>query len=214
MQRSLNRGASWSGDLITPIAKATNAALAISVTGTIGLMYQQLTGTAPSDRWETHFQQSTNGTSWTDKTVSSAPAETPASAFLPYIGDYLELVAVGKNFYGTFCANNTPDPANFPATPAGATNPNGALFGRNVTSAAPWNLLGSDGHSVVAVSIDPYFLGVVEVPASVRLLRSRLDRQPDERRRRHRAVDAVRFLGFVRRMEPELDQHAPAARRQ
>ena len=166
VQRSLNRGASWSGDLITPIAKATNAALAISVTGTIGLMYQQLTGTAPSDRWETHFQQSTNGTSWTDKTVSSAPAETPASAFLPYIGDYLELVAVGKNFYGTFCANNTPDPANFPATPAGATNPNGALFGRNVTSAAPWNLLGTDGHTVVAVSIDPYFLGVVEVPAS------------------------------------------------
>ncbi len=171
LQRSTDRGVTWSADLITPIPKATNAALAISVTGTIGFMYQQLTGTAPNDKWETHFQQSANGTSWTDTLVCTTPAETPPVFYggfnhLPYLGDYLELVAVGKNFYGAFCANNTPDPANFPATPATAANPNGAIFGRNVQTAAPWSLLGGDGTTVVAVSIDPFFLGVVEVPAS------------------------------------------------
>ena len=165
LQRSTDRGNHWSGDLLTAIPNATNAALAISVNGTIGFLYQQLTGAAPNDRWETHFRQSTNGTTWTDTIVCTTPAEAPVDVFLPYIGDYLELVAVGKNFYGTFCANNTPDPANFPATPAGASNPNGAIYGRNVTAAAPWNLLGSDGVTVVPVSIDPFFLKVEEVVA-------------------------------------------------
>jgi hypothetical protein len=166
VQRSLDRGNHWSGDLITPIPNAINAALAISTTGTIGLMYQQLTGAAPNDKWETHFQQSTNGTSWVDKIVCTTPAEAPLMVTLPYLGDYLELVAVGKSFFGTFCANNTPDPANFPATPAGAANPNGAIFLRNVTTSAPWNLLGSDGTTVVPISIDPFFLNVQEVPVS------------------------------------------------
>ena len=166
VQRSQDRGKTWSGDLITPVPNATNAALAITVTGRIGLMFQQHTGTSPNDKWETHFQESTNGTSWTDNIVCTTPGSAPAFQGLPYLGDYLELVAVGKAFYGTFCANNTPDPANFPATPAGASNPNGAIFQRNVTSAAPWNLLGTDNTTVVAVSIDPFFLSVVEVPAS------------------------------------------------
>jgi hypothetical protein len=166
VQRSQDRGNHWSGDLIAPIPNATNAALAISIFGVIGLMYQQLTGTAPNDRWETHFQQSTNGTTWTDTTVCTTPAEQPPFSGLPYLGDYLELLAVGKSFFGTFCANNTPDPADFPATPAGAANPNGAIYQRNVTASAPWNLLGTDGHTVVPVSIDPFFLSVVEVPAS------------------------------------------------
>jgi hypothetical protein len=177
LQRSMNRGVTWSADLITPVPNGINGALAISVTGTIGLMYQQLTGVAPNDTWETHFQQSTNGTSWTDTIVCTTPAELPPVYYadpgssisynhLPYLGDYLELVAVGKNFYGAFCANNTPDPANFPATPAGLSNPNGAIFGRNVQTAAPWNLLGSDGVTVVPVSIDPFFLNVIEVLAS------------------------------------------------
>jgi len=166
VQRSTTRGTAWSGDLITPIANATNAALAISVTGTIGLMYQQLTGSGASQTWDTHFQQSTNGSTWTDHIVCTTPAATPAYVYLPYLGDYLELVAVGKNFYGTFCANNTPNPANFPSTPASASNPNGAIYGRNVTTASPWNLLGLDGVTVVSVSIDPFFLNVVEVAAS------------------------------------------------
>ncbi|HEY5090610.1 MAG TPA: hypothetical protein VIK30_11615, partial [Polyangia bacterium] len=165
VQRSLDRGASWSGDLLPGIPNATNAALAISTAGRIGLIYQQLTGAAPNDRWETHFKDSGNGTTWTDSIVCSTPAETPPGG-LPYLGDYLELMACGKTFYGTFCANNTPDPANFPATPAGTSNPNGAIFGRNVGATAPWSLLGTDGTTVVPISIDPFFLKVEEVVAS------------------------------------------------
>lgn len=166
LQRSLNRGGNWSGDLLTPIPNGINATLAITTTGVIGLMYQQLTGSGSSQKWETHFAQSTNGTSWTDSTVCTTPAATPVQQFLPYIGDYMELKAFGKNFYGTFCANNTPDPANFPATPAGASNPNGAIYGRNVTTSSPWNLLGGDHATVVPASIDPFFLNVVEVATS------------------------------------------------
>ena len=29
--------------------------------------------------------------------------------FIPYIGDYLHLLSLGKDFYGIFSANNTPD---------------------------------------------------------------------------------------------------------
>lgn len=162
VQRSTNRGVDWSGSLLS-IANATNAALAISISGTVGLMYQRLTGTAPNDRWETHFQSTLNGTTWTDATVCSTPAETPAANGLPYLGDYLEMVSVGKNFYGTFCANNTPDPTNFPATPATAATPNGASFQRNVTTSAPWELLPLSGTTPVIVSIDPFLLVVQEV---------------------------------------------------
>jgi len=45
---------------------------------------------------------------------------------LPYLGDYLHLMAIGNDFYGVFSANNTPDPANFP---------NGVVFQRNHSTA-------------------------------------------------------------------------------
>jgi hypothetical protein len=166
LQRSTNRGASWSGVLLS-VDNATNPALAISTIGKIGFLYQKFV--SGTDKWETHFQESTNATTWSDTIICTTPAATPVlntAQGLTYIGDYLDLVAVGKNFFGTFCANNTPDPANFPATPATATRPNGAIFLRNVTTAAPWNLLGTDGVTQVNVSIDPFFVSAVEVAAS------------------------------------------------
>ena len=105
---------------------------------------------------------------WNDTLLVTTPASQPvlnSGEGLTYIGDYLDLVAVGKNFYGAFCANNTPDPANFPGVTAGSANPNGAIYFRNVTAASPWNLIGSDGHSTVLASIDPFFVNVTEVPA-------------------------------------------------
>ena len=52
-----------------------------------------------------------------------------------------------------FCANNTPDPANFPS---------GVTFNRNHTNAAPFQLLGTNGVTPVAVSIDPFFFRIGE----------------------------------------------------
>ncbi len=47
--------------------------------------------------------------------LHTAPSTTPARTFFPYIGDYVRLLAVGTDFYGVFCGNNTPDTANFPS---------------------------------------------------------------------------------------------------
>jgi hypothetical protein len=157
LQRSLNRGVTWSGVLLQ-ISNAINPALAIATNGRIGFLYQQLTGSGASQRWETHFRDSTNGTTWSDTTLCTTPANVPVTIGQPYIGDYADLIAVGKNFYGAFCANNTPDPANFPTVMA--------RYLRNVTTSAPWNLLGTNGVTVVNPSIDPFFVKAIEVDAA------------------------------------------------
>ena len=49
IRRSTDRGITWSpADLLT-VPNGTNAALAINILGTIGLLYQQLTGTCSPD---------------------------------------------------------------------------------------------------------------------------------------------------------------------
>ena len=79
--------------------------------------------------------------------LHTAPSNTPVRTFFPYLGDYIRLLAVGTDFYGVFCANNTPDAANFP---------NGVSYQR----AADWTartLLSTDKVTPVATSIDPFF---------------------------------------------------------
>ena len=89
-----------------------------------------------------------------DLTLATVPALTPLSnGNLPYNGDYLHMMAVDKDFYGVFPANNTPDPANFPTVfPS---------YQRNIDTNAH-TLLGSDGTTAVDASIDPFFFKVTE----------------------------------------------------
>jgi hypothetical protein len=154
VRRSLNRGVMWSGDLLTADS-ATMTSMTINSTGKVGLLYQKVN----SGNWETHFQSTTDssGTHWDDAILSVASSTTPAKIYDPYLGDWARVVAVGKNFYGTFCANNTPDPANFPS---------GITFLRNHSTTSPFQLLGSDNATPVAVSIDPFFFNVQAVAAS------------------------------------------------
>jgi len=147
---STDRGVTWpAADLLT-VLNATNAALAINSVGAIGLLYQQLTGTGATRRWVTHFRLSSEGANWADLVLCTAPASTPAKTFDPYLGDYDHLVAVGRDFYGIFSANNTPDQANFP---------NGVVYQRNADFATR-RLLALDGTTPVAPSIDPFFFKV------------------------------------------------------
>jgi hypothetical protein len=150
--RSKNKGVTWSGNLLS-ISNAKNPALAINNAGKVGLLYQQITGTGTTQRWVTHFRETTNGRFWSDTVLCTALSQTPARTFSPYIGDYLHMMAFGANFYGVFCANNTPDLANFPK---------GVTYQRNHDFTAK-KLFGLDGVTVVAPSIDPFFVKVTEL---------------------------------------------------
>lgn len=144
VRRSTDKGQTWSADLRT-ITNVKNPSLAVNSSGSVGLLYQQFTGA----RWVTQLEVTTTGwaSAVTPLVLHTAPSTTPARSFLPYLGDYVRLLTVGTDFYGVFCGNNTPAPANFPS---------GVTYQRN----ADWTtgtLLSTDGVTPVAVSIDPYF---------------------------------------------------------
>jgi hypothetical protein len=152
LRRSLDAGHSWSADLLT-VDNANLAGLAINSDSRVGFVYQQLV----SGWWETHFRRSTDnsGKNWDDIIL----ARTTTAGLL---ADYSRVIAVNEDFFGVFPAWNTPDPANFPATPPTALAPNGARFLRNATKAAPWQLYGLSGQ-VIQGSIDPFFYRIQEV---------------------------------------------------
>jgi hypothetical protein len=153
VRRSDNRGVTWTGDIRT-INGATNPTLAVNTNGKVGFLYQQLTGSGATARWETHLQRSADlGATWTDMTLARPLANAPAAVFLPYLGDYIHLQAVGKDFYGIFSASNKPDAANFPQ---------GVTYQRNVDWTAQ-TLRNLANTGTVAVSIDPFFFKVTEL---------------------------------------------------
>jgi hypothetical protein len=155
VRRSTDRGIIWSpADLLT-LARATNASLAISTDGVVGLLYQQLSGAGANLRWETHLRRSSDdGVTWSDLILASTPANNPPNrppnGFDPYLGDYDHMVAVGKDFYGIFSASNVPDRANFPS---------GVTYQRNADFTTR-DLLDLDGRTQVGTSIDPFFFKV------------------------------------------------------
>jgi hypothetical protein len=147
--RSKDRGQTWSTDLRT-IRNALNPGLAVNDAGKLGFLYQEFRGPEAAKRWVTKLELTRNGSSWTTLTLATTPADTPALKFDPYLGDYAHLMAVGKDFYGIFSANNTPRKKNFPC---------GVVYQRN----ANWTtqtLLNVNNTSPVRVSIDPFFLKV------------------------------------------------------
>lgn len=154
LRRSTDGGQTWSGDLRT-IATATNCAIAISSHGKVGLLYQQLGNPGTGNRWRTHFEMSSDGfaTAPTDLLLADVPDQNGTYGGANPIGDYANVVALGKDFYGIFSGNNTPDNANFP---------NGITYQRNANFGTH-QLLDTDGVTPVGVSIDPFFFHWNEV---------------------------------------------------
>jgi hypothetical protein len=154
IRRSTDRGVTWStADLLSIAPHSTNPALAVNSEGTVGLLYQQLTnpsGTPANQSWVTHFTRSADTHNWNDLILANVPAATPIKKFDPYLGDYCHVLAIGKDFYGIFSANNTPNKDNFP---------NGVLYQRNC-SFDNHTLLALNGTTLVAPSIDPFFFKV------------------------------------------------------
>src|SRR5271165_4967825 len=149
LRRSTNGGAAWTGDL-RAIANGINPALAVDAQSHVGFLYQTLTNQGTT--WETHVEISPNGFSTPPAPVvlAKVPSNQPVATFLPYLGDYIYLMAVGNNFYGVFSANNTPNHANFP---------NGVAYQRNANFTTH-QLLNVDNKTPVPISIDPFFFEV------------------------------------------------------
>jgi hypothetical protein len=142
VRRSTDHGKKWSPDLLT-VSNAKNPGLAVSTEGRVGVFYQQLTGPAGAQRWEYHVQFTRNGVDWDDALLAN-------TAITNWTGDYNFLQAHGRDFYGTFATDNTPDLANFP---------HGVRYQRNVNFATK-QLLDLTGTVVIAASIDPFFFKI------------------------------------------------------
>jgi hypothetical protein len=148
--RSTDRGQTWGSRNLRTVTNAKNPALAINGSGLVAFMYQQLVGAGATARWVTQLEL-------TDDAFASAPtsfvlhtanAHEPHRDFLPYLGDYIRLLAVGDDFYGVFAGSNRPASANFP---------NGVSYQRNADFTTQ-KLFKTDNATPVAVSIDPFFV--------------------------------------------------------
>jgi hypothetical protein len=149
VRRSTNRGRTWGTERRT-VTNAKNPALAVNANGVTGLMFQRLVGIGAARRWVTVLELTRNAwqTAPTRHVLHTALASDPPRQFLPYLGDYIRLLAVNDDFYGVFSGSNLPDTANFPS---------GVTYQRN----ANWTthtLLRADNATPVPVSIDPFFV--------------------------------------------------------
>ncbi len=158
VRSSIDGGIHWGATDLKTVTPATNPALAINKEGSVGFLYQKLvnpgtckTGGAAAACWETHFE-TYDGTTWTD--LPHPLANVPDNAGSFSLGDYDHVLAVGKDFYGAFSANNYPDTNNFYP---------GVQYQRYVN----WGThkLFADAAQTTAVnpSVDPFFFHVTEI---------------------------------------------------
>jgi hypothetical protein len=159
VRRSVDHGQSWPDELWT-IPMAQNPALAVNSQGILGFLYQQFTTARKQPRWMTHFRYDTGGIE-EDLLLARVPANTPTNAWGTYIGDYIHLMTIEKDFFGVFCANNKPVAANFPS--------NVTYLRKSDFQTA--ELLDVDGVTDVAISIDPFFFKVTDVKTRADLLK-------------------------------------------
>lgn len=153
VRRSTDGGATWSASDLRTVARATNPGLAVNSNGKVAFLYQKVIGSGAGEHWVTQIDRAADGVNFTSSLVlANVPSSNPPVAFQPYIGDYLHLLAVGKDFCGIFSTSNIPDPANFPS---------GVMYQRNADFATH-RLFANNGTSIVQASIDPFFLKVTE----------------------------------------------------
>jgi hypothetical protein len=157
VRHSTDAGQHWGADLRT-IASATNPGLAINSHGKIAFLYQALVNPGTGNRWRTHLERSTDSFTTVQDLIL---ADAPDSRGVSYpgdnpIGDYDNVIALGKDFYGDFSAFNTADKANFP---------NDVNYLRYADFTAH-QLYADSGHKMpVADSIDPFFFHITEMTA-------------------------------------------------
>src|SRR6185295_14045779 len=88
-------------------------------------------------------------------TLADLPDSQGSYGGVNTIGDYINLIAVNKDFYGVFSGFNTPDNANFP---------NGVTYQR-FADFTTHQLFTNAAHTVtVPASIDVFFVHVTDMP--------------------------------------------------
>lgn len=104
LRRSRDGGSTWSPDLRV-VPRARGAALAVNDRGEVVLVYRQLTGRPPDQRWVVYLEHSTNGFITMAQWVLADMPATP-----PVLGDAAagvtsqRVIAVAEAFYGAFLA--------------------------------------------------------------------------------------------------------------
>src|SRR6202035_5748679 len=117
----------------------TNEVIAVNSQGVLGLVYQEFV----NPNWETHFRtfDATNNT-WSDTTLCKSKQNG-------FMGDYCGLLGIGKDFYGSFAADNTPMPQHFPTVQP--------TYLRNAVFSNTNPVLKDNAGNVINSSIDPFF---------------------------------------------------------
>jgi hypothetical protein len=143
-------GAKAIDKVLRTVHNGINPAVAVDAHGRVGFLYQRWVVRGADSLWETNLTISNpNQTSWEAHLLSRTPAAEPQYWYgLPYIGDYIDLVAVGDTFYGVFSANN--DPVHHPT----------ARYLRPLDTGSPNPTLPPG----VPVSMDPFFFRAYRTP--------------------------------------------------
>ena len=165
MARSTDGGVNWTTSGLPTISRATNPALAVNIHGVIGFVYQQYHVTSPIVKtWDTHFVTSRDNLSTlsSDDVLASVPDYGAIINSPGPLGDYLQLVAVGKNFYGVFSSRNRPDCKNFPSGVAYQRYVNWDTHRLLKLGANPWSTSPTD---TIPVSTDPFFFKAMTIPS-------------------------------------------------
>jgi uncharacterized repeat protein (TIGR01451 family) len=136
-------------------------AMAVAADGTMGLMYLAKKGNSMQVRifkaYDGTFNAQGKLTPTSDQVLASFPINDPIEYGAPAIGDYIQLKAVGNDFYGIFTASNDPKPANFPSGVYYQRNVNvGGILKSNVWLSSPATLVDNNGNGVPP-SMDPFF---------------------------------------------------------
>jgi len=152
LRHSADGGATWSPADLRTVPSATNPAVAVNSVGQVGFLYQQL---IPSGAWFTQVELSSDGfATLPTPLVLSTALNDPGFGSNNQIGDYDHMMAVGKDFFGVFSADNSPSKSNFPAA-------NTLIFQRENKSGT---LYADASHTfTVQTSVDPFFFHIAMV---------------------------------------------------
>jgi hypothetical protein len=154
LRHSSTGGMSWDPSDLRTVASATNPAVAVNSTGQVGFLYQQFNQVGA---WFTQVELSSDQFATAPTTlVLSTARNDPAQKGNNQIGDYDHMMAVGKDFFGVFSADNAPDAPNFPDVTQ-------VFFQREHDA---HTLYASSNHSplnTVQTSVDPFFFHIAMV---------------------------------------------------